>query len=148
MRVVAFDPGVTTGYAMGDISEDGFMVIATGQEKWSQKDLYNNLEWYKPDYIVYESFEFRRKSRDNLVLYSRELIGVIELWADVNNVRTHVQAPAHVMSYFTDGKLKDDNIYKPSKPHANDAARHLLYWYTFGPGYKWNQGGYSVGSRL
>lgn len=148
MKVVAFDPGPTTGYAMGDIDECGKMVVATGQNKWSERDLHNNLEWYKPDYIVYESFEYRRKSRDKLVLYSRNLIGVIELYADVNNIRAHVQGPGHVMTYFTDRKLKDDEVYKPGKPHANDAARHLLYWFTFGPGYKWNQEGYVVGARI
>jgi hypothetical protein len=147
MKVVAFDPGITTGYAMGDINEVGKMLIATGQQKWTQKGLFDNLEWFKPDRIVYESFEFRRKSRDNLELFSRELIGVIELYADVNKVPTHVQSPSQVMMYFTDSRLKKDGAYKPGKPHANDAVRHLLYWFQFGPGYKWNQEGYEVGAR-
>lgn len=147
MKVVALDPGRTTGYAMGDISEDGHMIIATGQHKWSQRDLHNNLEWYQPDYIVYETFEYRRK-KDRADLYPRELIGVIELYADVENIRTHTQSPSSAMTYFTDTRLKEDGVYKPGKPHANDAARHLLYWFVFGPGYKWNQKGFSVGSRL
>lgn len=146
MKVVAFDPGVTTGYAMGDINEDGKMLVVTGQEKWSQRDLHNNLEWYKPDYIIYESFEFRRnRKKDRVNLYPRELIGVIELYADVNNIRAHVQTPSQVMVYYTDQRLKEDKVYKPTKPHANDAARHILYWFTFGPGYKWNLKGFEVG---
>lgn len=145
MRLLALDPGVTTGYCNGLI-EDGLMVVVTGQHRWSQRDLYESIKLLDPEVIVYESFEFRRGSRDNLELYSRELIGVTELYIDQHDgVSGHVQSPSQVMMYFTDKKLKADGIYKPGRPHANDAARHLLYWFTFGPGYKYNTKGYESG---
>jgi hypothetical protein len=56
-----------------------------------------------------------------------------------------MQMPASVMAYFTDKKLREAHLYKMGKPHANDAARHILYWFQFGPGYKFNKKGYFAG---
>lgn len=153
MKIVALDPGRTTGYAMGHIDDHGKMIVATGQHEWKHSDLLQHLKWYEPDVIVCESFDFRRSpkyQRDKVDLFSRELIGVVELYITMaENCTLHMQKPATVLGrncYFTDRKLKEDKIYKPAKPHANDAARHLLYWFTFGPGYKYNMEGYQVGS--
>jgi hypothetical protein len=52
------------------------------------------------------------------------------------------QMPAVIGGYFTDKRLKTDNIFKEGRPHSNDAARHLLHWFQFGPGFQYNELGY------
>lgn len=151
IKVLALDPGRTTGYAMGDISETGKMLIVTGEAVWDHHALMAQLEWYKPHVIIYERFDFRRSpkyQRDRVDLFPRELIGVVELYAEsTNDIRLDTQSASQAKGYFSDRKLKDDGVYRVSKPHANDAARHLLHWYTFGPGYKYNVEGYEYGGR-
>lgn len=150
INVLTIDPGETTGYAHGKIV-DGQMVIATGQAKWTHSDLLKHIQWYQPHIIVYETFDFRRHKkaqRDRVNLYAKELIGVIELYEQtVDFVILHTQTPSQVMgkiSYFNHQRLKEEGIYKPNKKHANEAVRHLLYWFNFGKGYKYNKKGYVV----
>lgn len=151
IKTVALDPGRTTGYSMGDISEVGKMIVVSGEMEWTVGQLLAQLEWYKPHVIVYEKFDFRRSSRyqrDKVDLYPRELIGIIELFGENNeDVRLDTQSASTAKGYFTDRKLKEDKMYRTNMPHANDATRHLLHWYTFGPGYKFNVKGYEYGGR-
>ena len=144
IRVIAFDPGVTTGFACGLIdTETGEMEVTADQEILQVDDMFKLLDSIKPDHVVFETFEFRRnQKRDKLVLFSKELIGVIELWCRLNSVLAYRQSPAAAKAYFTDTTLRDDNVYRKGMPHANDAMRHLLRWYTFGPGFKYNKEGY------
>lgn len=144
MRVMALDPGVTTGYAEGHI-EDGLMTVVSGQSKASHLELFGSIGMMKPDIIVCESFEFRRAVRDNVVLFSVELIGVIRLYAATANCELQFQTAAQGKGYFSDNKLKAARLYRVAKPHANDAIRHLLHWYQFGAGYKYNTRGYESG---
>lgn len=144
MKAVAFDPGRTTGYAQG-IVDDGKLLVVTGQHKFSQSDLFTHLEWANPNVVIFERFEFRKKARKGLDMYPRELIGVIELYCQQKNVKVVKQMPAQVMGYFTDARLKEAFLYKMGKPHANDATRHILYWFKFGSGFQYNTRGYEAG---
>jgi hypothetical protein len=106
-----------------------------------------HLEELQPDVIVYERFDYRNRARKGLELISRELIGVAELYTQQHpQVILHKQTASSVMSYYNDNRLRLDLVYKPGKEHANDAVRHLLYWFTFGPGYKYNEHGFKAGS--
>lgn len=144
MKVFAIDPGITTGYAQGSIN-DGLMIVVTGEAKMSHNDLLKFLQQFQPDVVVTESFEFRQKSRKGLVLYSLELIGVAAVYCEVKNVPLMRQSAAKGKSYFRDAQLKKDGTFKPGRPHANDAARHLLHWFVFGSGYQYNTKGYRAG---
>lgn len=153
MRIIALDPGITTGYAIGDISEDGEMLVLTGENRWSQLELWGFFEDNEPDIIICESFEFRRKARAGLELYSRELIGVASLYAQM-----HMPPPCEITmqgplkssdtTFFNDNRLKIDRIFKEGKGHANDAARHLLTWYQFRSGFQYNKKGYRSAADL
>lgn len=153
MRIIALDPGITTGYAIGDISEDGEMIVLTGENRWDHKSLYDFLESNHVDVIICESFEFRKKARQGLELYSRELIGVCNLYIQMHmpqNVKLHMQQPlkSSDTTYFNDNRLKIDHIFKEGKGHANDAARHLLTWYQFRSGFQYNKKGYRSAADL
>lgn len=144
LKVVAFDPGVTDGFASGLIDiTTGFMEVAADQQKWTVGELYTWLQETKPDAIIHERFTYRNRSRKGLVLESRNKIGVIQLYCEQNpEVHTHKQMPADAMTYFTDKELRANGVYRIKMPHANDAMRHLLRWFVFGPGFKYNKKGY------
>lgn len=147
--VIALDPGITTGIATGVI-KNGRMEVGSAQYKWDVYDLYKYLCRHQPDHLIYERFDYRRhKHRDGLELYSRELIGVAKLFAAIHNDLVHnlniyEQMPAEgVGGYYTDNVLKAEGVYKVGNPHANDAVRHLLQWFTFKSGYQFNTSGFA-----
>lgn len=157
LKVHAFDPGVTTGYATG-IIEDGKLSVVSGQAKWNEFELYNQLKLSSPNIIVYERFEYRSQKAynvDNADLFPRNLIGVIHLYiyeraylaksGTGGEVEVAQQMPAQVLgkfAYWSDQRLKDSKVYKVANPHANDAMRHLLYWWNQGAGFKYNTNGF------
>lgn len=151
MKVVALDPGVTTGYAAG-IIENGKLGVISGQDRWNELQLYLQLQMSKPDIIVYERFEYRSQKAynvDNADLFPRNLIGVINLYAQQregqNSIEVYTQMPAQVLgkkAHFSDERLKASRVYKVANPHANDAMRHLLYWWQFGSGFQYNTNGF------
>lgn len=142
--VVAFDPGITTGHAVGVI-EDGLMTVRCGQTAFDHIMLYDQMRALNPKYVVAEEFEFRGRVRKGLELYPRELLGVMELYCQQEKKLLFRQKAAEGMGYFGNNKLKDDGLYVRGKPHAMDALRHLLHWYQFGFGYQFNRDGYTKG---
>lgn len=146
MRVIALDPGVTTGVAYGTL-RDGQMTVFAEQWEWDHIQLYGKLLDYNPDVIVCESFEYRAKARVGLNLYPVELIGVVKLYAgkelnDGGGPTLCMQTAAKGKGYYSDTHLKNNGVYVRGVGHGMDALRHLLQWYTFGPGYKYNQKGF------
>jgi hypothetical protein len=143
LKAIAFDPGITTGYAVG-IMQNGLMEVRTGQSKWRHIDLYNQLVLGNPDYVIWEKFYFRKHyQKEGVELYPKELIGVLQLYCQQNNKPAFDQNPMKSQgSFHSNLKLKEDGIYVAGQPHGMDALRHLLYWFTFGPGYKFNTKGY------
>lgn len=147
LKVISIDPGETTGWAEGKI-EDGYMQVRAGQEVLGHLELYDWLTQRYMDVIVCESFDFRKRAQ-GVNMYPRELIGVINLFVQMqqtqfyeHKVKLYMQKPAEGKSYFTDAKLKEANLYHIGQEHARDATRHILQWYEFGAGYKYNKKGF------
>lgn len=145
MKIVALDPGVTTGFAVGHIN-DGEMTVRAGQEAWSHQELWAQLHLAEPDAIVCESFEFRNNARKGLILYSVELIGIVHLFCSPSyrnpSVALYMQTAAKGKGYYTNTHLQATGVYVRGIPHGMDAVRHLLHWYTFGAGYEHNTKGF------
>lgn len=150
MRVLAFDPGQTTGYSVGELDEEkGLMIVNPKQAKLDHAQLFALCVSLSPDWIVYESFEYRNKARAGLVLVSAEYIGVLKLYAAHYDVKQTKQTAATIgaggrTGYFNNDRLRSEGLYLPGNPHAMDSLRHLLYWYQFGPGFKYYQVGYEL----
>lgn len=148
INVLCLDPGVTTGYAFGQIDDDGLMHVTTGQKAFSPLELYTLLTEMEPDIVIYEDFNYRNNARKGLELFSVQLIGVINMYEEavkpLKPVVLKKQNPGSVIGqYFTNKRLRTDNLYKTTTGgHANDACRHLLHWFTFWEGYKYNKKGY------
>lgn len=133
--VLALDPGITTGWAFGDI-EDGLLNFVCGQGRWNVRECYEFLVIRKPDIIIYETFEFRNAVKTGTELFPREIIGIIKLYGLYHeDVSLYPQNPGNVMGYFTNVRLKNEGCYYPNSEHPRDATRHLLHWWKFGPGY-------------
>ena len=127
MRVVALDPGGTTGLAFNHNDQILISQIDTPNHNQDLRDILNRLD---PAVVVCEDFLFRQ-SKTKVDLVSRDYIGVARLWCDDNGRELVLQTPAAGKAFWTDDKLKALGYYTPAMPHANDAVRHLLYYFTF-----------------
>lgn len=126
MRVIAFDPGGTTGIAW----ESYDRLIFTDQLK-DLDNIYNILDQNYPEYVVYERFDFRYGGgRARVDLTAKEVIGVIKLWCIHNHKKPHEQTPSQAKKLWTDDKLRRSDLWRPGMPHAMDATRHVLYFTT------------------
>lgn len=136
MKVVALDPGGTTGIAT-------YLKPVVGDEHWGvsqvgpdehHDELYNYLaETFVPfsgnQFVVCESFEFRQnRQRDNINLMSREYIGVVKLFGKKHGIPVVFQTAGVAKPFVTDEKLKIMDMWVPGKKHAMDARRHLIYF--------------------
>ena len=125
-RIIAFDPGGTTGYKLYDSEADTF---SGGQlEPNHHFKLWSMLNNLKINAVVYETFEYRNKSRAGLVLDSREYIGIIRLFEEMYSISTTKQTPAQAKGFVSDDRLKRGGLWVPGHPHENDACRHLIYY--------------------
>jgi len=100
--------------------------------------LWDALELLKPDSLICESFEYRQNSRAGLDLTPAHLIGVVKLYGDKHDCRLFFQTAAKGKGYYTDSALKNALVFNSHFRHGRDAVRHLLTWFTFGAGYKYN----------
>lgn len=137
---MGIDPGVMTGYCKGTL-EDNTLVLEPRQVTDDVDDVWRYLESLKPRHVVIEDFDFRQKSRAGLNLFPVQVIGIVRLWElmSITQTAVHLQKAATGKSYYTDNVLKQHDLYKRGVPHGLDALRHLLHWFTFGPGYQFNQ---------
>jgi hypothetical protein len=132
-KIVALDPGVTTGIAYYDADQPHPTCIWSGQlgpEK-HHVALYAALRGFDPDVVVCERFVYQQR-KGSVVLDSRNYIGVTELYCAAEGKTLKMQGPSEAKNLWSDSKLKRVNLYKPGDDgvHANDAVRHLLYCLT------------------
>lgn len=133
MKVVALDPGETTGYAVYSryTSQGGYERSLTSSQMGSHPHhlaLYEFLELAQPQVVVCEDFKYQRGPGGHN-LTPVEYIGVVKLWTAERHVPLVLQ-PRSRKTLWDDGKIKELGLWKPGKPHAMDAVRHLLYYLT------------------
>jgi len=134
--LLALDPGVTTGYCLGRMNVDT-CEIAYNEAQLQPADLLLMLQDIEPRAIVYEDFLYRNRSRDKLVLFSVQLIGVIEAYRVLApECAVTKQTPAEGMGHYNDNTLRRLDLYQQGTVHGRDAARHLLQYMTFKAGWQ------------
>jgi hypothetical protein len=138
VRIIALDPGGTTGYAIALVDDPRSFGFCYGQRKLDESALDKLLVEVTPDYIVCEDFEYRNRARPGLDLTPARLIGVVKLYAQQMTCELTFQKAELVKGkgHYTDNKLKAMNIYERGKPHGRDAVKHLLHWLTFKKGFE------------
>lgn len=134
MRLIALDPGGTTGVArlFGGIGRDSIEVTQLGPHEHHQ-DLWIYLETAVPEVVICERFMYQRREVDKgvaLNIDAREYIGIAKLWCLLNDAKFVLQTPAQAKNLWKDDKLKKIGLYSTNARHANDATRHLLYFLT------------------
>lgn len=135
---LALDPGITTGYAIA-VHDDNTLYLASAQAILTHTELYKLLLYVFADHVVCEDFEFRQGARDNLELFSVQLIGVVNLWMQGEMIgKLYMQKAAEGKGYYSDEALKKLEIYKRGVPHGMDALRHFMHWFTFKAGFQFN----------
>lgn len=134
MRVLSFDPGHTTGWAVFDkgTTNTSHILVARGTIKdWhGVEDL---ITQYTPDVITYEIFRLYSwkasvKSWDTFL--EVEVIGVIRYLAETYKIFIHGQTPADGKHFYDTAKLQKLGLYD-SVTHVNDATGHALFFLTF-----------------
>jgi len=121
VKVLALDPGVTTGIATLDSSD----AVHADQVKCDHRAFYDFLVGYDPDTIVFERFVYQR--RDKVELWPVEVIGVIRLYSEQFEVPLFAQTPSQAKNLWTNDKLEKIGLWQTGMKHSMDAVRHLLY---------------------
>lgn len=151
-RIIALDPGGTTGWATFTLTEDA----VHGAFDWGQmgpdehhRELWNLLGMmHTEEYdIVCESFEYRNASRAGLVLVSKEYIGITKLFVE-DRLATDSSGSLHVTyteqtaskakGFVKNSHLKRLGLWssKHADRHAMDAMRHLIFYLVNSPEWK------------
>lgn len=135
-RMVAFDPGLTTGFIDVDVSDDGgFRVVKSCEIAWSSRfSIGELLQWNEvvpqPSAIVVEKFTlYAHRSKDQIGsdFPSAQVIGIIETYAHQLGLLdvVHYQM-ASVMSMVR--ILPEHYPYLIKSEHARDAYKHMRYF--------------------
>jgi hypothetical protein len=139
VRVLSIDPGGVSGYCYARI-ESGNIEYVPFQMQDDVDELWNRLFAFVPAHIIIEDFEFRAGQRKTgLDLFPVQLIGITRLYTLLTKVNCglHIQKAATGKAYYTDAILKKNGLYVRGCAHGMDASRHLLQWFTFGYGHRY-----------
>lgn len=153
MRIIALDPGVSTGWAYGEVKDGKLEVTNHGWDHWDtfalklHERMSEKHEW---DVMVYETWRLTRRGADNLLgsdLQPSQAIGAYKMCAWLSSKSGHDvqivgQEPA--IKDVVDGWM-GGTAYLPTSEveHNRDALRHLWY-YVLDPR---NNTGVSVGAQ-
>ena len=136
-RVMAVDPGKSTGIVVGDFHDDrGFSIVHVqqlGHEHWMSNvyDILTTYNEYAPDVIVCEQFDLRPGNNFLADLTPVKINSVLE-W-EIGDIVW--QTPAMAKTTIPDNVLKilgfwptGISVGQPDANDARDAGRHLFLW--------------------
>jgi hypothetical protein len=139
-RVLALDPGETTGAALFDASELEVTLLATAQIKtWPLHAAVSHferlLELHKPTVVVYEKYhiyEWKAEDHSWSSVPTIQIIGCLKTLCIQRKIPYGSQTAQVAKQFCTDEKLETWNFYKKGEKHARDAVRHGCYFLLFG----------------
>ena len=130
MRVLAIDPGKTTGFAewrdrefsAWAIAYDVALDFAMGQIMGSAVD-----------HVVMEDFLISQRTVKLGTANWKpgkelEFIGAVRWACDQRDISFTTQTPSQTKSFATDAKLKHIGWWTKGLDHPRDATRHLMLW--------------------
>jgi hypothetical protein len=137
LMTIWLDPGKTTGIAGWDYANEQFTSIEVGddlkalglhlellasmQDGGIISDMPGRIELGWERYVITPG-----NTRHGTAYWSLEVIGVAHYLALKHGFTILKPQMSSAMAACTDERLKKIGWHKPGKPHANDAARHLL----------------------
>ncbi len=136
MSVIALDPGNSTGYVFRRNTNDDDLYGGTLGE--NHLDVWRLLSHFKPDVIVYETFQMYPGKAQKLIwnsFYPVEVIGVIKLWAmnhpECKLVGLQPSVKRFALANSEQELWKTVNIVDgtdKATEHTRDAVRLLRYY--------------------
>lgn len=132
MRILAIDPGVTTGFSVTPydghphVWEDNFGELSPASPHLA---LHATLVRILPDVIVCERFDFMQNKKG--VDYTPvEYIGVIHLYCQSTGTALFFQGRdvKSKKGFWDEKKLRFLGLYEPALGHAMDALKHRLHF--------------------
>lgn len=149
-RLITFDPGETTGWALWDNA----LLIDCGQlpthrvkdsikflKRWiDDKTAFDpTKEWESRErdqrYAVMEEYRvYAHKTEDHAqnTMHTSRLIGALECLLTLRGIGYEMRGAGLAKKWATDEKLKDWGFYVKGERHARDAIRHGCYFYHHG----------------
>lgn len=136
-RLLALDPGETTGWAVfrsGQLASYGQIVVPTFKDsRIDARDVWALFRTVEPDVVVIEGYRvYASKAKHHTwsALYTPKLIGYVEAVCQHDDIPYYIQMASSKM-FCTNEKLKRWGYYPKGEPHAADAVRHGCYWLLF-----------------
>lgn len=137
MRIIALDPGGTTGLAGIGFGGKPF-AIELGLDD-HHYELLERLTYWDADIVIYETYHHMSVIQRDSVVIPAEYIGVVKLYQQaaistlgrVNRIPKVVPQDRSAKVFWSNEKLRAIGLYFKGQPHANDAMRHLLYYISF-----------------
>lgn len=125
LLVLAFDPGVTTGWALCNTENNEYKIGQLGE---SRNDVYQKLCMNDPEVVLYENFK-HRPGLMKAELYSVQIISIIELWCEQRGITPSLTPlPSEAKAFWSDDKIKALGLWTKGFKHAMDALRVLLLY--------------------
>lgn len=146
-RLLALDPGETTGWSVWDSHDNAayYQMDSCGQlETWDKKNhsiipCAKNFEYMLrdivPDYVVmerYAVYEWKAQSHSWSDVPTLRIIGSMETRLIDRNIHYHMQTAQVAKHFVTDERLKEWGFWERGQRHARDSMRHALFFLTFG----------------
>ena len=137
MKLLALDPGHTTGVCLMHempcfIGHDLRIDPSTVQMSTltGHTAIWAFLNMHNPAILVSEAFRLYAHKAENKInsgFLEVEMIGVIRLWAQLNNRLLHEQMASEAKSAVLDERLQQLGLWSKS-PHSRDATRHAVLY--------------------
>lgn len=131
LRVLALDPGDTTGWCVFDGGE----LNRADQMPGTPLNIAKLIDAAKPDVVVIEEYRiygWMTQQHAWSDVPTLRLVGAAELACAERGVALVKQSPKNVKPFCTDEKLKRWEIFQTRRKHANDAIRHAAFFLLFG----------------
>lgn len=137
LKVVAFDPGETTGactFVGGELVD--FRQIDTKDVAEGACRLKHYIQSAEPQILVYETYHVYEWKKDEHVwanLHTPRLIGALQYLCydrgeDLGPLPVIGQSAQLAKGFATDENLEAWGFWKPGMKHARDAIRHAAYY--------------------
>jgi|GEM_PF-2074777 len=132
-RLLALDPGDTTGWALflgGSLHDKG-------QIPGTIADMTRLFDLHLPTQIVFEEYRiypWKLAEHAGSTVPTLRLIGAIETLCEQRSIPYLVQSAQSAKGFMTDEKLREWNYFPKTLRHAADAVRHGCYAVLFNPG--------------
>lgn len=133
VRLLAIDPGETTGWAIYDEGALTHLGHLNCKEH-AYTEIRRLLEDRLPTQIVCEDYRVYANKTDAHTwseLFTPKLIGGICMWADTYCTPIHFQMAATVKPFCSPIRLREWGFWKESHRHAMDAVKHGAYFLLF-----------------